>query len=87
MEVKEDTDDKRGDIEKGGAETNSMDEGASNSAAGNGIPTDTSGGPNDSNHCLQDQTVPPLLNRLKQLRKQKASYCFILFLFDIFISK
>ena len=65
MEVKEDTDDNPGDIEKGGAETDGMDEGASNSAAGDGIPTDISGRFNDSNPSTHDQTVPSLLNRLK----------------------
>ena len=44
-----------------------MDEGASKSAAGDGIPTDISGGLNDFNPSLQDQTVPSLLNLLKQL--------------------
>ena len=84
MEVKEDTDDNPGDTEKGGAETDGMGEGASKSAAGDGIPTDISGGINDSNPSLQDQTMPSLLNRLKQLRKQNASYCCIHILFYIF---
>ena len=65
------------DIEKRGAETDGLDEGASKSAAGDGIPTDISGGFNDCNPSTQDQIVPSLLNRLKQLQKQNASCCFI----------
>ena len=59
-----------------------MDEGASKSAAGDGIPTD-----NPSNPSTHDQTVPSLLNRHKQLLKQNASYCFIFYFIYLKIQK
>ena len=70
----ENTDDNPGDIEKGGAESDGMDDDACKSAAGDGSATDISGGPTTGILPCRTLAVPSLLNRLKQLGKQNASY-------------